>query len=77
MHPVQLALHPQPGLIKTGHLGLGDPVLYLVEELVQPLGCTPGHPGHGTFGHRDAEQLGQRRSGPFLGQELPRHTGRE
>jgi hypothetical protein len=41
MHPVQLALHPQPGLIETGHLGLGDPVFDLVEDLLQPLGRTP------------------------------------
>ena len=40
VHPVQLALHPQPGLVETGHLGLGDLVLDLVEELLQTLGCT-------------------------------------
>ena len=63
--------HAQAGLVEPGHLGLGDPVADLVEEPVEPVGGAPGHRRHGAIGDRGAEQLGQRRRGALLGQELP------
>ena len=71
MHPVQLAGHPQPGLVESGHLSLGHTVTHHIEELVQPVGRPLRHGRHGAFGDRGAEQFGQRLRGALLRQELP------
>jgi hypothetical protein len=71
MHPVQLALNPQPGLVETDDLAGGQPVAHPVQELSQPPRGAAGDVCDRARGDRGAEQLGQRVGGPLLGQELP------
>ena len=71
MHPVQPAVHPEPGLVESGHLGCGDVVPHAFQEAIQPPGGAGGDPGDGPRRQRDTEQLGQRLRGAVLGQELP------
>lgn len=71
MHPVQLAVDPQPGLVEADHLAAGDFVAHPIHELAQPAGGPGGDASDRARRQRRAEQLGQRLRGPFLGQELP------
>lgn len=71
VHPMQRAGHLQTGLVEPGHLGLGDALSDLIEEVIQSVGGAPGHRRDSAFADRGAKQLGQRPGGALLGQELP------
>jgi hypothetical protein len=71
MHPVQPAVHAEPGLVEPGHLGRGDVVPHPLQEAAESPGGAGGDAGHRSGRQRDAEQLGQRLRGALLGQELP------
>ena len=71
VHPVQPPVHPEPGLIKPGHVADGDLLPGMLQEPAQPPGGPRGERGDRPRGQRDAEQLGQRLRRPLLGQELP------
>ena len=63
VHPVQPALHPEPGLVEPGHLAGGDLLAGVLQEPAEPAGCAGGDARHRPGGQRDAEQLGQRLRG--------------
>ena len=71
VHPVQPAVHPEPGLVEPGHLAGGDLLAGVLQEPAQPPGGAGGEPADRPGRQRDAEQLGQRLRGALLGQELP------
>ena len=70
VHPVQLAGHPQPGLVEPGDIGLGDSLFHGAEEAAEPVGGAFGHRRDGALRDRGAEQFGQRLRGALLRQEL-------
>jgi hypothetical protein len=49
---VQLAGHPQPGLVEPGDIGLGDLLFHGAEDAAEPVG--------GAFGHRRDSALRDR-----------------
>jgi len=71
VHPVQLAVDPEPGLVEPGHLAAGDLLAGVLQEPAQPPGGAGGDARHRPGRQRDAEQLGQCLRGALLGQELP------
>jgi hypothetical protein len=71
MHPAQLAVDPEPGLVEPGHVAGGDLPAGMLQEAAQPPGGAGGDARHRPGRQRDAEQLSQRLRGPLLGQELP------
>ena len=71
MHPVQPAVHAEPGLVEPGHLAGGDLLAGVLQEPAQPPGGAGGDARHRPGRQRDAEQLGQRLRGALFGQELP------
>ena len=70
VHPVQLAGHPQPGLVEPGDIGLGDVLFHGAEEAAEPVGGAFGHRRDGALRDRGAEQFGHRLRGALLRQEL-------
>ena len=51
-HPVQGAVHAQPGLVEPGHVGGGDALKHAGEELAQPVGGPLGATGEPVPGKR-------------------------
>ena len=68
--PVQRARHAQAGLVETGHLGGGDTVAELGEEVTESVDGAFGHRRHGAFRDRGGEQFGQCAGGALFRQEL-------
>ena len=71
VHPVQPAVHAEPGLVEPGHLAGGDLPAGVLQEPAEPPGGAGGDRRDRPGRQRDAEQLGQRLRGALLGQELP------
>jgi hypothetical protein len=71
VHPVQLSVHPEPGLVEPGGVAGGDSVPDPFQEPAEPPGGAGGDGRDRAGRQRDAEQFGQRLCGPLLRQELP------
>jgi hypothetical protein len=71
VHPGQLPLHPEPGLIEPRYRAASDLFPRPVQEAIELAGGADGDGGDRPRGDWDAEQLGQRLRGPLLRQELP------